>query len=113
MDSTNINDIKNTTDYTKQICYCTFFSIILVIIFAVTPLKQITILAALAKLIVLVILGYAIYLNYKQTNMLRGSYKENDEEFSKQLSTNVTTCYVFTFFLAILFIFTLKNLFTS
>jgi hypothetical protein len=113
MDSININEIKNTTDYTKQICYFTFISIILVIIFTITPLKNLTILATLAKLVVLLILGYAIYLNYKQTNMLKTSYKEADEEFSKQLSTNITTCYVFTVFLAILFIFVVKNIFIS
>lgn len=110
MNSPNMFDVKNNSDYTKQICYCTFFSIMLIIIFTLTPLNKITLLSSFAKIITLIILSYAIYLNYKQTSMLKGGYKPNDGEFSKQLSTNITTSYVFIIFLAILFIFIVKSL---
>lgn len=110
MKTSNMYDIKNNSDYTKQICYCTFFSIMLILIVTLTPLNKFTALSAFTKIIVLIILGYAIYLNYKQTNMLKRSFKPNDDEFSKQLSTNITASYVFILFLAILFIFIVKNL---
>ena len=110
MNATNIKNIKNDTDNTKQICYYTLSSIILIIIFIISPLNKFTILSKIMRVFILIILGYTIYLNYNQTNMLKNSNVQNanDPDFLAQLNTNITTSYVFTAFLAILIIFVIK-----
>ena len=112
MDADNIKNIKNGSDYTKQICYYTFFVIILIIIFVISPLKNFVVVSTIIKIGILIILGYTIYLNNIQTNMLKGgSKKQNDVEFSAQLNSNIIASYVFTLFLSILFIFVIKSFF--
>jgi len=64
------------------------------------------------KLLVLIILGYTIYLNSHQTNILSLSKNASQTpEIQSQLSTNIICSYVFTLFLGILFIFVIKSLF--
>lgn len=112
MDAANIKNVKNSSDYTKQICYYTFFSIVLIIIFIISPVKQFTLVSTIVKILILIILGYTIYLNTIQTNMLKGGSKnQTDVEFSSQLNQNIIASYVFTVFLAILFIFVVKSIF--
>jgi len=112
MDANNIKNAKTTTDYTKQICYYTFFVIILIIIFIISPLKKFVIVSTIIKIGILIILAYTIYLNNIQTNMLKsGINVKNDPELSSQLNSNIMASYVFTVFLAILFIFVLKSVF--
>jgi glucan phosphoethanolaminetransferase (alkaline phosphatase superfamily) len=110
MGAMNIKDIKNNTDYTKQICYYTFFAIVLIIIFIVSPLNKFVLVSKIVKIVILIILGYTVYLNYNQTNMLKGGSSNNGKEFLEQLNTNIIASYVFTAFLAILIIFVIKSL---
>jgi hypothetical protein len=64
------------------------------------------------KIIVLIILGYTIYLNNYQTNILSLSNNASQTpEVQAQLSTNIICSYVFTLFLGILFIFVIKSFF--
>lgn len=112
MDAVNIKNIKNTKDHTKQICQYTFLSIVLIVIFIISPVKKFTVISTIFKILILILLGYTIYLNTIQTNMLKGGSKnKTDPEFSSQLNTNIITSYIFTVFLAILFIFVIKSLF--
>ena len=112
MNPFNILDIKNDNDITKQICTYTFVVIFLIIIFIISPLRSITIISKIARIVILIILGYTVYLNYYQTNILRSGNTQNaDIEFSNQLKSNITVSYVYTLFLLLLFIFVLKSLF--
>lgn len=98
---------------TKKVCLFSFVSIVLVVLFIILPplfQQNDTILTNLMKIIVLLILGYTIYLNQKQTNYLRLS-KSESPEISWQLGVNIKYSYVFTFFLGLLFIFVVKSLF--
>ena len=112
MDAVDIKNVKKSSDYTKQICYYTFFSIVLIIIFIISPMKQFVFISTIMKIVILIILGYTIYLNTIQTNMLKGgSNNQTDPEFSSQLNTNIIASYVFTVFLVVLFIFVMKSVF--
>ena len=112
MDPYNINDIKNNNDVTKQICSYTLVVIFIIIIFIISPLRSFHIISKIAKVIILIILGYTIYLNYYQTNTLRtGNTQNGNIEFSNQLNSNITVSYVFTLVLVLLFIIVLKSLF--
>ena len=110
--TSDIRTIKTTSDYTRKICYCSFFSMLLIIIFIVSPLGKFVWVSTIMKVVILIILGYTIYLNNIQTTMLKNTNAESsDSELSSQLGTNIMCSYVFTLFLCILFIFVIKSFF--
>ena len=108
----DIRTIKTTSDYTRQICYCSFFSMLLIIIFIVSPLGEFVMISSIMKVCVLAILGYTIYLNSIQITMLQNTNNtQTDAEVAAQLSSNIMCSYVFTAFLCLLFIFVVKSFF--
>jgi hypothetical protein len=110
--SEDIRTIKTTSDYTRQICYCSFFSMILIIIFIVSPLGEFVMVSSIMKVCILLILGYTIYLNSIQISMLQNTNNnQTNAEVSVQLSSNIMCSYVFTAFLCLLFIFVVKSFF--
>jgi hypothetical protein len=68
--------------------------------------------SSLMKILILIILGYTIYLNNHQSNILSLSKNSSQSfEIQSQLSTNIICSYVFTLFLGILLIFVIKSFF--
>jgi len=107
----NMN-IDSSTDVTKKVCLCSFVSIVIIVLFIISPLSSFVLTSSFMKLLVLIILGYTIYLNSHQTNILSLSKNASQTpEIQSQLSTNIICSYVFTLFLGILFIFVIKSLF--
>ena len=105
-------DMDSSTDVTKKVCLCSFVSIILIVIFIISPLSSFLLTASFMKILILVILGYTIYLNNYQTNILSLSKNASQSfEIQSQLSTNIICSYVFSLFLGILFIFVIKSFF--
>ena len=100
------------TDNTKNICICSTTSIVLIILFIISPLSNFVKTSLLMKILVVIILFYGIYLNTNQTNSLRniGVYS-NNEKAQSQLSMNIICSYVFTAFMGILLIFVIKSFF--
>ena len=105
-------DINSSTDVTKKVCLCSFVSIVLIVLFIISPLSSFLMTSSLMKILILIILGYTIYLNSHQTNIL-SLYKNSSQtpEIQSQLSTNIICSYIFTLFLGILFIFVIKSFF--
>jgi hypothetical protein len=115
----NLNPIQNTksnnNDYnlTKSIFLYSLVSIILIIIFIISPLNLFLI-SPLIKIIIVIILGYTFYLNIKQIDILRKQSSQstnNDPDFSNQIKTNIFTSYVFSLFIFLLIIFVIRRLF--
>ena len=105
-------DIDSSTDVTKKVCLCSFVSIVLIVLFIISPLSSFLMTSSLMKILILIILGYTIYLNSHQTNILSLSKKSSQTpEIQSQLSTNIICSYIFTLFLGILFIFVIKSYF--
>jgi hypothetical protein len=105
-------DINSSTDVTKKVCLCSFVSIVLIVLFIISPLSSFLMTSSLMKILVLIILGYTIYLNNHQTNILSLSKNTSQTlEIQSQLSTNIICSYVFTLFLGILLIFVIKSFF--
>ena len=99
-------------DETKTICICSFASIIIVILFILSPLSNFFKTSLFMKLISLIILGYTIYLILIQTNNLKGIENLNkSEQITSQINTNIICSYIFTIFLVILFISIIKSFF--
>ena len=105
-------NIDSYTDVTKKVCLCSFVSIVLIVLFIISPLSSFVITSSFMKLLVLIILGYTIYLNNHQSNILSLSKNlSQTPEIQAQLSTNIICSYIFTLFLGILFIFVIKSFF--
>jgi hypothetical protein len=105
-------DIDSSTDVTKKVCLCSFVSIILIILFIISPLSSFLMTSLFVKILILIILGYTIYLNNHQTNVLNLSKNASQSfEIQSQLGTNIICSYIFTLFLGILFIFVIRSFF--
>ena len=99
------------TNITKQVCVCSFVSIFLIILFIISPLSNFVMASTFMKIIIVIILGYTIYLNIYQTNILSLSSENLSQsyEINSQLKMNITCSYIFTLFLGLLLIFVIKT----
>jgi len=105
-------NFKIFTKKTKQICLFTATSIIIVVMFAVTPLSNYNKISFIMKIISLILMSYIIYLNYSQTELLRSaSLVADSEQIKSQLKKNIMCSYAFTLFIGLLIIFVLKSFF--
>ena len=98
------------TDATKKICTCSTISMILIILFIISPLSSFLFTASLMKIIVFILLGYTIYLNVSQTTRITTARNlVQSENILKQLNINIMCSYIFTLFLGLLCIFVIKT----
>ena len=105
-------EISGYNDHTKTICLCSFASIIIVILFIISPLSNFFKTSLFMKLFALIILAYTIYLILIQTNNLKGVINtDKPQHITAQISTNIMCSYIFTIFLVILFISIIKSFF--
>ena len=112
MDSNSAFNLTIFTDITKNICMCSAVSIAIIVFFILSPLSNFFKTSLFMKLIALIILGYTIYLNTKQTNLLRNaSVTSVTEQVKSQLNINIICSYVFTIFIGLLIIFVIKSFF--
>ena len=58
-------------DLSKKMCFCTYITLFIIILFVITPLNRFAKTSACMKVISLVILGYIIYMNLHQINILQ------------------------------------------
>ena len=86
----------------KTIFYCTIISILLILLNSTITTSGFV--SVLTKVIVLVILGYALLLNVSQINTLK-LHSSDNYEITSQVKMNVIGGYIFTLFLALLFIY--------
>ena len=108
----NQTQLLGYNDQTKTICLCSFVSMMIVILFILSPLSNFFKTSLFMKLLAIIILGYTIYLILIQTNNLKGILNtEKPEHITSQISTNIICSYIFTLFLVILFISIIKSFF--
>jgi hypothetical protein len=109
MDNSTFN-LNVFTHITKQICMCTFISILLIILFIISPLSNLIKTSIFMKLIILALIIYTIYLNMLQTSTLKNvNVKDNSPIIKSQLNINIICSYIFTLFLGLLGIFVIKS----
>ena len=90
----------------KTIFYCTVISILLILLNSTTTNSGFV--SVLTKVLVLVILGYALLLNVSQINKLK-MHSSDNFEITSQVKMNVIGGYIFTLFLALLFIYIITS----
>jgi uncharacterized membrane protein len=101
------------TDSTKKICTCTAISIMLILIFVLSPLSNIFLLSSFIKLITVFALIYAIYLNNQQIYLLQNAKEStSSSQIASQLNINIICSYTFTIFIGLLVFFVFKSLFS-
>ena len=100
------------TDSTKNVCICSATSIIIIVLFVISPLSNFFKTSLIMKIVALFLMIYTIYLNTKQTELLREAnlYSKNDNVKS-QLNINIICSYIFTLFIGLLIIFLVKSFF--
>jgi hypothetical protein len=105
-------DANIFTNTTKQICYCSFGSIFLIILFIISPLNRFVVGSTFMKFVILILLGYTLYLNTRQINMMKISVEaHNSENIKSQLNINIMCSYMFSFFVGLLILFIMKSFF--
>jgi hypothetical protein len=109
--SSEKNDILiNYSNGTKNVCTCTIISIVLILIFIISPLNNFIIASIFGKTIILGILLFALYKNISVTF----EFSKNIGFFSGEwntLKTNILCSYTFSVFIIILILSVLNRLF--
>lgn len=108
---TNFN-LNSFTNNTKNVCICSTMSIVLIVLFIISPLSNYFKTSMFMKIIIVIILVYGIYLNTNQTNLLRSvGVSSDNEKVQSQLNMNIICSYIFTAFMGVLLIFVIKSFF--
>ena len=112
MDTNNHFSLITFTDETKKICTFSAISIFLIILFIISPLSNFFVTSTIMKIIIVIILGYTINLNIKQTELLKlANGSITSEQLQSQLNMNILSSYIFTLFIGLLIIFVIKSFF--
>jgi len=105
-------DMNIFTHVTKKVCMCSFTAIFLILIFVISPFSYFAKTSAFIKIIIVILLFYAIYLNILQTTSLtRANLVSKSDEVVTQFGMNIMCSHVFTFFLILLTFFVIKSFF--
>ena len=82
-----------------------------IIMFIISPLKDLFMVSFFSKILIIVVLGYALYINTINTNAFnKGNVLFSGGEWSS-LKTNLLSSYMFSLFIFILIISVFKKLF--
>jgi hypothetical protein len=110
MNSTEHFNLTTFTDTTKRVCTCSAISIVLIILFIISPLSSFFFTSLFMKIIIIIILSYTLYLNFQQTNYLRNASElKISKEVANQLNINIMCSYLFSLFIGLLIIFVIKS----
>jgi len=97
---------------TQNVCLSIGITILLIIIFMMTPLNNFLLSSILAKIVILILLGYTIYYNIKQTQRFSNQFNisvSSSDNGRNIVKTNVLCSYIFSVFLVILFLSVLRT----
>ena len=97
---------------TQDVCMCLSLSIFLIVIFILSPLNNFLLTSIFGKVIIILLLGFTIFYNIRQTNKFSQNFNVSlmSGEWST-IKTNVAYSYIFTVFLLVLMVTVLRNLF--
>ena len=96
----------------KQVCVCTTISIILILLFVVSPLHRIFMASIVGKLLILCILAFALYKNYMITHTFSSETNTTVMGTGPWTNTkmNITVSYLFSFFILVLFLSVIRSI---
>jgi len=96
---------------TQDVCMCLSLSIFLIVLFILSPLNKFLLTSIFGKVIIILLLGFTIFYNIKQTSKFSQNFNVSllSGEWST-IKTNIAYSYIFTVFLMILLITVLRVL---
>ena len=104
--------IVEYAESTQNVCKCLSISIFLILVFMLTPLNNFIISSVFGKISILVLLGYVLYYNIKQTNVFAN---KSNVQFSNgswtPVKTNIVCSYIFSLFIFVLAFSVLRTFF--
>lgn len=96
---------------TENVCLLVASSMFLIILFIMTPLNKFILSSILGKLIVIIILGYALYYNINKTNKFSTNFNISLTSGNwDALKTNITCSYIYSLCLLVLLISVVKKI---
>ena len=91
---------NDSDSYSTQLVLCSFVSMFLIIIFVISPLKKITMLSSIMKIIILMLLAFTGYLCNVQITFMRKSINPSQSPtITNQMNANIIGEYIFIFLL--------------
>jgi hypothetical protein len=103
---------SNYSKDSKQVSICTTISLILLFVFILTPLSSYVTMCFITKIIVFIILAYALYQNlnitYKFSKATNISYLDGN---SSDIKNNMICSYVYSIFILFLMITVVRSIF--
>jgi hypothetical protein len=103
--------IISYAETTKHLCIYTAVAVLLIIIFIISPVSNIFFISFLAKIGIVALLAYIIFMNITKTQYFKNEY---NVDFGSsdwgQVKTNVVGGYVFSMFLVMLLIAVLRHI---
>jgi len=104
------NSLFEYSKGTKNVSICTIISIFLILIFIISPVNNFLIASMFGKIVILIILTYALYQNI----FITYKFSSNMHLFSgtwNNTKTSILSSYIFSVFIGILIISVLNRLF--
>lgn len=117
MDYNNKNDFSNYLNSSKNSCICITISIVIIILFFLTPLSNFFLVSTLGKIVAILILSYAFITNTISTFDLSKKFDISllsDSNYTTDgnstLKTNIVCSYIFSIFILLLILMIVKKL---
>jgi len=106
---------KNVRDYvesSQSICMYSTLSIVLILLFIISPINKFFLTSLFGKSVILVLLGYTLYYNVILTNKFTNELNIYLADGTwNSIKTNVACSYLFSLFLFVLFLSVIRTLF--
>lgn len=97
---------------TQNVCMCLGISIVLIMLFMMTPLNSFLLSSIFGKVIIVTLLGYTLYYNISQTNKFSNNFNISLTDGNwDALKTNIGCSYVFSGFLLVLMLSVVRKIF--
>ena len=108
MNSTSLTNTQLIIEYSKStqnICLCLSVASMLIILFILSPINSFLLSSIFGKAIILSLLGYMIYYNFKQTNTFSNNFNVSLTSGNwNPIKTNIICSYTFSAFILILMV---------
>ena len=96
---------------TQNVCMCLGISVLLIMVFMMTPLNSFMLSSIFGKVIILTLLGYTLYYNISQTNIFANNFKVSLTSGNwDTIKTNITCSYIFSLFLLVLMLSIIRKI---
>lgn len=106
------NNIHSYIKSSQHICICSSVSIVLILLFIVSPLNQFFMTSIFGKTMILILLGYTLYYNIQLTNKISKDLNVYllDSLWSP-VKSNIICSWIFSLFLIVLILSIVRILF--